>query len=832
MNTELDISSLWDDYHNDKKELVSEKLKALHITDFDKIPVNNHRAMLGALMYLCKIPTGSELLACDWSNSEPDAAGLAGALLLNQASFELAEVALRRAVDGGAKDRGAHLINLGRALSLRARYEEALPFLIEGVSVSTHDNVIALQSLCEAYIGLERVDDAISILSSQKQGSSDHLDTSILSLEANVLGIANRHEEASELVQKAIEQNPDDISLLLLASELSRVRGREGESLIYLQRARKLEPENITLLNKIVQSGHQAQITSSAREAAFELARIIAQKKSDNTCTPFEEAIALVTQAYIQTADGEHENAETNYIKALTLVDNFPGALSGLGQLYLEQGRVIEAKKQFELLKTVAPLMGWNQLINIREVPEDPVVLEQMELMARQPSLEGPMRYSLLLNIASAYDKKKDYDRAMQLAVEANKAAKKILRYDPVAHRKRIDSIISHFSHDFFKARKDYGERSSLPVFVLGMPRSGTTLTEQILGSHSKVYGAGELGIVPEQIAKIEAWQKKLGSGINYPSCIFDINDKVIKGYANLFIQQLRERDKTAKHIVDKLPHNFENIGLIKLLFPNAKIIHCRREVRDIAVSNFMTDYAAKFGGMGFAYDFDWIGQQLVDHDRIMQHWHSVFPGEILEVVYEDLVDDTERVAKSMIDYMGLEWENTVLDHQSLERSVKTASVWQVRQPIYKTSKARWKRYGSWLKPLENALSETVIAPEPEPLPDIEPSLFTKGTALLNKGEPQKASNCFLKVLDIYPKHAAAHHFLGASQLQLGDIKSALKNMRRSVQLHPFHANWFNNLAVVEAQAGNEEQAEKSREQATFLTQKKLSPIAPSNIKS
>ena len=277
---------------------------------------------------------------------------------------------------------------------------------------------------------------------------------------------------------------------------------------------------------------------------------------------------------------------------------------------------------------------------------------------------------------------------------------------------------------------------------------------------------------------------------------------------------------KSTTYRLDKLPHNFEHIGLIKLLFPNAIIFHCRREPRDIAVSNYITDYAAKFGSMGFSYDLSWIGEQLVDHDRLMAHWHEVFSGQIFEMVYEELVEDTETWARRMIDFMGLEWEPGVLEFQDLERPVKTASVWQVRQPVYKTSKARWKRYEAHLGPLEEAMKAAPPMPAPLPLPKIPPGLFDQGIQHLQQQNPHAAIYCFQRLLEAYPNHAAAHQFLGCAQLQLGKFAEAIQSMRKSVMLLSVHATWFENLARAEHVAGNEYGAKKAWGQGQMLRQR------------
>jgi hypothetical protein len=289
------------------------------------------------------------------------------------------------------------------------------------------------------------------------------------------------------------------------------------------------------------------------------------------------------------------------------------------------------------------------------------------------------------------------------------------------------------------RSRSGYGSESRVPTFVLGMPRSGTTLVEQILGSHSQVFGAGELSLVPALIQKLSGWERKMGTRRDFPDCIDDMGAEESRRFAGKHLEELRSYAPDAQRIVDKLPHNFEHVGLIKLLFPNAKILHLKREPRDVAMSNYFVDYAAKFGGMGFAYDLSWIGEQLVDHQRLMDHWETVFPGEILDVDYDLLVEDVEGWARKIIDYLELPWEDGVLSFQELERAVKTASVWQVRQPVYTTSKAKWKRYADHLGSLEAALAVVPPMPKPMPLPLLPAGLFFGAMAALQEKRPSFA---------------------------------------------------------------------------------------------
>jgi tetratricopeptide (TPR) repeat protein len=475
----------------------------------------------------------------------------------------------------------------------------------------------------------------------------------------------------------------------------------------------------------------------------------------------------------------------------------------------MQLGRVDEATALFEVVKKIAPLQGLSQLIQARQVPEDPKVLEQMAVAARRPSLEGPVQSHLLFTLASAWEKKGEYEKAWDCATEANQAAKEHLPYRPEQHRTRVEREIARFSPEFLQSRSGYGLESRVPTFVLGMPRSGTTLVEQILGSHSQVFGAGELSIVPEFIQKLNAWEMKLGTRRGYPECIDDLGKDESRRFAEKHLEELQSYAPDAERIVDKLPHNFEHIGLIKLLFPNAKILHLKREPRDVAMSNYFVDYAAKFGGMGFAYDLSWIGEQLVDHQRLMNHWHKVFPGQILEVDYDLLVEDVDGWAHKIIDYLELPWEEGVLAFQDLDRAVKTASVWQVRQPVYTTSKAKWKRYEEHLEALEAALAEIPPLPDALPLPRLSAGLFLEGMNHLQAGRAAAAEQAFRSLIQTRPAHAAAHQFLGAALFQQNKAEEARKEMRRSLELLRAHTPWFENLLAVEQALGNSAEVEK-----------------------
>ena len=749
---------------------------------------------------LGEIPQAIRFLAAAVKTQPDHALAIArlGACLLAVGRVQEAMPQLKKGVELMPKSGGAWL-NLGRGLLLTGKANEALDALDVAEPLKDKEEHVYRMTRAEALERAGRSEEAEKLL---RQAMDAGQDGAVLAL-VSQLGARGRHDEAWQVLREAMENTPDDVRLLELAAELAQVRGRFGEADRFLNRALEKDPDNAALWTRRALLAGKRLGEKKGREAADRALELTAEKIGP------ARAQALSAHAHVLVEEEKHAEAETAYRQALEVLPTCVPAMSGLGQLLMQLGRVDEATALYEELKKIAPLQGWSQLIHAREVPEDPAVLEQMALAARRPSLEGPVQSHLLFTLASAWEKKKEYDKAWEFATEANQAAKEHLSYRPEQHRSRVEREMARFSKAFMTSLNGWGHESSLPTFVLGMPRSGTTLVEQILGSHSKVFGAGELSLVPELIQRLNAWEMKLGTRRQYPECIDDMAQEESRRFAEKHLEELRAYSPEAERIVDKLPHNFEHVGLIKLLFPHARILHLKREPRDVAMSNYFVDYAAKFGGMGFAYDMTTIGEQLVDHQRVMDHWHKVFPGQILEVDYDLLVEDVEGWAHKIIDYLELDWEEGVLSFQELDRAVKTASVWQVRQPVYTTSKAKWKRYEQYLEPLEAAMAEIPAPPDSQPLPRLEPGLFLAAQAALTGGNQTEAEALFRKLLMARPSHAAGHHFLGAALYQQGKLEEARKEMRRSLELLPRQLQWMENLLALETALNNTEEVDK-----------------------
>lgn len=641
-------------------------------------------------------------------------------------------------------------------------------------------------------------------------------------LQGHALRLAERaqHAAAEDMLRRALKHYPEHLSLYQQLAELAMLQGRSAQAMALLRRALGLagqQPQqSLALRLKLAGTANQA-LSPQASELAQQALDAAQALQPGDDGTPAQIALwqaqAQVALAGARTQQQMYAEAETAYLQVLQAYPGLPAALQGLGHLYMQWGRMDAALELFEQLKALDPVRGHAALIGARRFPEDDATLQRLELQARLPGAEGPIQPGLLLQLAAAWEKRKDYEKAFALADEANAATRRLLRYDPQAHRQACARIRHAFSRSLYEHRRGIGNPSTLPVFVLGMPRSGTTLVEQILAGHSQIHGAGELGLIPGVIAGLERWERRVGSGRHYPDCVDDLSAQVVAGVAGNVLQELQNYAPEARHVVDKLPHNFEHIGLIKLLFPQARIISVRRDPRDIAVSNYFIDFAAKHGGMGFSYELGWIGEQLADHNLLMHHWNQLFPGEILEVRYEDVLEQPEREARRMLDHIGVGWEPEVLNFSTLDRPVKTASVWQVRQPLYQTSKAKWERYQQHLGPL---IRGTNAAIQWQPITDMValpvPGLLDSAVAQYREGQLDEAERMLQQLLHHLPGHAAAHFLLGTILLRKGHAGDALAHMERGVERCAWNAGWRRDLAEAYEMAGQPDKAAALRD--------------------
>jgi len=401
---------------------------------------------------------------------------------------------------------------------------------------------------------------------------------------------------------------------------------------------------------------------------------------------------------------GNTDAAIEKFNLALKQDQNRLSSLDGIGQVYQELGNIDDAIKIADKIISIDPDLPNGYLLKsrIKKSSKDDGLAEQLQEVLANTDMGESAKTLIYFALGKVYDDQKNYQQAFKYYAEGNKLRNESFEYDSAIDEDRFDKIIETFSTDFLSQHRNLGAVSDLPVIIAGMPRSGTTLTEQIISSHPSVLGAGEVSFWGR--AKT-AMPLRMSSAKPFPECVQDLSPEAAKDIAAMYESTLRKVVGPAshgiKHITDKMPHNFLNLGLIALLFPNVKIIHTRRDPIDTCLSIYFQNFN---DAHPYSFDLTNLGRHYKQYERIMQHWHNILPGRIMDINYEDTIADPEYWSRKLISHIGLEWDDACLSPHKLERTVKTASHWQVRQPIYKTSVQRWKNYEAYIQPLIEAL--------------------------------------------------------------------------------------------------------------------------------
>ncbi len=459
-----------------------------------------------------------------------------------------------------------------------------------------------------------------------------------------------------------------------------------------------LSPDNTGAIMGLARVYKERERLDEARATA-DRALLLAPEKAEAHCLSGD----------IYTKVEEYELAEAAYRKALALDEKLLSAYLGLGQLQLELGQIDASQASFQKAMEIDPneISPHVSLAHARKIkPGDPS-LERLETEAEHiDTMPSSKAMSLHFALGKSYDDLKEYDKAFPHFAEGCRLKRARIQYSADNHDSACKNIRDFFSKETIDQLRGGGDPSDVPIFVLGMPRSGTTLTETIIASHPDVYGAGELhdllAIANQPIAGVRSE--------GYPLSMRGVTRDDLARAGARYVAGLRERCATAKHITDKMPANYLAVGLIHLMLPNAKIIHIKRNAADICLSCFTKLFN---NSQYHTYDLAELGRYYVNYAKLMEHWRNVLPqGAFYEVQYEELVADKEAQTRRLIEYCGLEWNDACLESHKTERSIKTASITQVRQPVYTSSVERWRPYEKHLQPLFEALGKYAPARE------------------------------------------------------------------------------------------------------------------------
>lgn len=623
--------------------------------------------------------------------------------------------------------------------------------------MSTHQNILKKQQKISRLAQQGKLSEAIQILRPlcRKQPGNPSLWLSLASL----CGRNGDLDGVIQACQKVLQLDRNQAIAHSLLGSANAQLGRPAAALEHFEQARTLRPDDAGILNNY---GNALYLQGRLDEAKDALGRAVqlqpdyadAHNNLGNVCKAlndngpaiqhYHRALQLnpgLFETHVNLADifigrvGNPSMAQHHYEAARRLRPHDIEAAAGVANAHRFQGRLDRALDVIREIKSLhpdedGPLAGEADIMERQGRHEDayricrqlldrrttnPMAIEVLlrtcrkfdacdeaadyaETTLASGALKPTGRETLHFGLGSLYDRQSDYKRAFDHYKAGNEALG--IPFDAAGFRQRVDSLIQAFTRERLQTLPRSDITSRRPVFIVGMPRSGTSLTEQILASHSAVAGAGELN-------KINDIATALSGQFSYPEDIERLDEESLSRMGNDYLALLDEYHQGEPYVTDKMPHNFLNLGLIALLLPGTRIIHCVRDPRDTCLSI----YFQNFGWLHpYGTRLEWLGEYYREYARLMRHWLAVLDLPMLTVRYEDLVADQEGMTHRMLDFLELGWEDACLDFHKSERTVATASYDQVRQKIYHKSRARWKNYEPHLTPLIDSLEDCLKA--------------------------------------------------------------------------------------------------------------------------
>jgi len=616
---------------------------------------------------------------------DPNILCLLGESLLNQRRPQEARQWFGRALELFPEFARA-MEGMGRAYLKEKKAGKALRFLQQAAS-RVPDRVTTQMALGRAYAAVGQ-----GIESDRAFGRAFELDPVKAAIARAVEAQrADRVGEAERILRELLAEHPDEVTALRLLGTIASDTNRWGAAKRLLERTVRLAPDFIL--------------------AWSDLATLyLRQERFDEALENIEHAIALdsslpyawVIKGNILAKAQRHQEALDTYQKALDISPGHAGALSGRGHVLKTIGRQQESIAAYRECIREFPAFGeayWS-LANLKTFEFNAGEVAAMLRLVEEKELADEPKVNMLLSLGKHYENEKDYDRAFAFYRRGNDLRRRHEVYDPVQTQVIHDRIIEVFSRDFIESRQGRGNPDPAPILVVGLPRSGSTLIEQILASHSQVEGTMEL---PDLARCIKEVNRAKRDRKEYPEALAELGAEDFARLGKKYLESTMRYRTGRAYFIDKMPNNFPSIGFLHLILPNAKVINARRHPLDSCMGCYKQLF---YKGQSFTYDQFELAQYYLQYQRIMDHWHAVLPGKVLDVRYEDMVNDQEAQTRRLLEYCGLPWEDRCLRFWETERAINTASSEQVRQPIYKGAVNFWKNY-------EAHLGETIAILEP-----------------------------------------------------------------------------------------------------------------------
>ena len=504
--------------------------------------------------------------------------------------------------------------------------------------------------------------------------------------------------DAEKIYRQILLRQPDNVSAMRLWARLGMEQKRYADAEVLLLQAVKVAPGFTLAWSDLC----KVQLDQEKYEDVVKTAKKFLELKPRSS--DGHNFLAAAT-----AATGNHSEAIRIYDKALEITPNHVGAMCGKGNAYRTVGDQDGAIAAFRSSIKANPLHAeayWS-LANLKTFRFEDQELEEMLALVGDERIASDGQVQLFNALGLEFDGRKEYDRSFEFIDRCNRLRRETEFYDRIENEERTDLSIEVFTPQFFEDKAGHGDPDSAPIFIVGLPRSGSTLLEQILSSHSLVDGTHEL----PDLGKAVRSNRKLGNPeVRYPRSLIDIDADAFRQFGSEYIERTRRHRGDRPFFTDKNPNNFVHVGLLHLILPNAKIINALRHPLDSCYGSYKQLFAS---GQPFTYDLVEIGEYYLQYQRLMDHWNEVLPGTVLDVHYEDVVADLEGQVRRILDYCELDFEASCLRFHETSRAVKTASSEQVRKPIYTSAVHTWRHYEAHLGPLIETL-EPLLAKLPE----------------------------------------------------------------------------------------------------------------------